>query len=258
MDVGFRVLVFIPGCNFHCITISRTSGAGDILQMRYVLVHSPLVGPATWTPVAERIIESGGSVTVPSLLGIGEADAPRWRYAVDRVTSSLLDCRESLVLVGHSGAGALLPVIGEALQDRTSSHVFVDAILPPISGELSVDEPFLSHLRSLATGGRLPPWSRWWGDDTMREQIETELPLAYFEEPIPVPEGWDRVPAGYIHFSGAYEVASQEAAERGFAVEHVPGGHLHGVVEPQTVAERIVVVAKRLALERCQGAYKPL
>lgn len=104
----------------------------------------------------------------------------------------------------------------------------------------------------------MPPWSKWWGEDAMhalvpnpqvRQRIEAELPelpLDYFEEAIPVPDAWDSVPVAYIRFSDAYEAEAQEAGRRGYAVEHVPGGHLHAVVEPATVAKRIVEVAERL------------
>ena len=195
---------------------------------------------------------------MPSLLGVGDARPPRWCQAVNLVVSSLNEIRDTFVLIGHSGAGALLPVIGKSLHDRVAAYVFVDAILPPTSGEITPDPSWLAHLRSLAIDGRLPPWSEWWGpeamrtlvpDDQIRETIEAELPelpLSYFEESIPVPEAWDRVPVGYIRFSESYEAASMEATCRGHVVEEMPGGHLHAVVEPASVARRIVEVVDKL------------
>jgi hypothetical protein len=35
----------------------------------FILVHSPLVGPSTWSPVARALEEGGHRVAVPSLLG---------------------------------------------------------------------------------------------------------------------------------------------------------------------------------------------
>jgi hypothetical protein len=90
-------------------------------------------------------------------------------------------------------------------------------------------------------------------DKVARERIEAELPqlpLRYFEDPIPVPTDWDRIPVAYIRFSVAYEAAEKEAAERGYVTETIPGKHLHAVVEPKTVANRLVEIAKRLVTLR--------
>lgn len=226
--------------------------------MHYVLVYSPLVGPATWLPVAEELRRSGQPASVPSLLGM--AESPGWEHAVDAVASAVAESEESFVLVGHSGAGALLPVIGEHLPGRVAVYVFLDALLPPLSGEIGTDPSFLAHLRSLAAGDRLPPWSEWWGPDVMealvpdpevRASIEAELPklpLGYFETPAPVPGGWDRVPVAYICLF-AYASAGEEAEDRGYLVEHLPGGHLHLVVEPAKVAQRIVHAVEQLLRE---------
>ena len=41
-----------------------------VIQPALVLVHSPLVGPLTWEPVAERLRSAGRMVVVPSLAGV--------------------------------------------------------------------------------------------------------------------------------------------------------------------------------------------
>ena len=75
--------------------------------MRFMLVHSPLVGPPTWQWVAEALQSSGHDVAVPDLRGaaITGARVP-WVRAPLQLTG-----KEPIVLVGHSGAGFFLPSI---------------------------------------------------------------------------------------------------------------------------------------------------
>jgi hypothetical protein len=45
-------------------------------------------------------------------------------------------------------------------------------------------------------------------DDGTRGLVIEEqprLPLSYFEQPIPTPQGWEQLPCGYILFASAYE-----------------------------------------------------
>jgi hypothetical protein len=44
----------------------------------FVLIHSPLVGPASWSPVAHELERRGREALVHSLLGVAEAPAPQW------------------------------------------------------------------------------------------------------------------------------------------------------------------------------------
>jgi len=56
----------------------------------------------------------------------------------------------------------------------------------------------------MANEGRLPPWTTWWGkeeiarllpDPRTRSRISIEqprLPLSYYEQQIPVPDGWGK------------------------------------------------------------------
>jgi hypothetical protein len=221
-----------------------------------LLVHSPLVGPATWRPVADQLRAAGRHTIVPSLLGVATAPRPRWRFAVDTAVAAAAptaarDDVRTLVVVGHSGAGLLLPAIGAAVGSRLSAYVFVDAALPPPSGHATAEPAFVERMRALSTEGLLPPWSQWWGRDIMtdlvpdsalRAEIDAELPrlpIDYYEDPILIPSGWDAARVAYLQFSPAYERQSQEARERGFIVDRLEGGHLHMAVEPQRVADTV-------------------
>src|SRR5918999_6262326 len=97
----------------------------------FVLVHSPLVGPTSWRPVAHELERRRRLAVVPSLLGVADAPAPQWRHVPEAVRAATSHLQVPVVLVGHSGAGLLLPVIADALTLDVATLVFVDSFLPP-------------------------------------------------------------------------------------------------------------------------------
>jgi pimeloyl-ACP methyl ester carboxylesterase len=219
-----------------------------------VLIHSPLVGPGTWMPVARELEQRGRHVVVPSLLGVADAPAPQWRHCPEAVRAATRHLPGSLILVGHSGAGPLLPAMADAVGDRVGALVFVDTFLPPSNGTARLAEPaFMEQLRGLASDGVLPPWSTWFGeeglrglvaDERLRGALEQEMPrlqLTYFEASIPMPAGWERRPCGYLLFSGdPYGPSAADARDRGWPTLELRGGHhLALVTEPTAVADAL-------------------
>ena len=80
-----------------------------------IAVHSPLVGPATWQPVA-RLLRGRFDVMVPNLHGIAAGPGPyEHRIAAEVARNAQEFARnahfDEIVLAGHSGAGACLPAI---------------------------------------------------------------------------------------------------------------------------------------------------
>jgi hypothetical protein len=220
------------------------------MDVVYVLVHSPSVGPLTWAPVAARL---PGSV-VPSLLEVADAGPPFWPTVTRLVGEALagISPEAPVVLVAHSNAGLFVPLILETAERPIAGCVFVDAALPARSGPTPVAAPELvDFLRPKLTGGRLPRWTDWWDesdvapmfpDEETRRTVSAEqprLPLSYYEQQIPVPDGWDDVPCSYLLFGPPYDVVAQDARERGWAIEHVPGLHLHQLVDPDAVTASI-------------------
>jgi pimeloyl-ACP methyl ester carboxylesterase len=221
--------------------------------MVFVLVHSPLVGSGTWLPVARELAGRGRPVIVPSFAGASGTEELHWWHCVDAVRNAVGALADPLVLVGHSGGGLLLPAIAEAVSPPVVRLIFVDSSIPARTGETPlVPADFLDQLRGLAVNGSLPQWSRWWGPDAMRELVPDEalraalegempsLPLSYFEEAVPSPAGWDRVPCAYLLLSDAYRDAEAEASERGWRVEEIAGQHLHIAVAPATVTDALI------------------
>jgi hypothetical protein len=105
----------------------------------FVLVHSPLVGPFTWSLVADELGTRGVSVALPALPD--DQPAPFWRRHAEAVAAQIAEASGPLVLVGHSGACPSLPAIGTAVDGTVSAYVLVDGDLPlaPGSGGSRID-----------------------------------------------------------------------------------------------------------------------
>jgi hypothetical protein len=114
-------------------------------------------------------------------------------------------------------------------------------------------------LRRKVTDGRLPPWTEWWDEDisvlfpvaATRAAVAAEqprLPLAYYEQSLPVPAGWDdEVSCGYLLFIPPYDEVAADARSRGWLVEELTGQHLHQLVDPDAAADRLITMADSLA-----------
>jgi Integrase core domain len=59
--------------------------------MVFVLVHSPLVGPSTWSPVGRELERRGHRAVVPSLLGPAGAPTRDWRHDVEAARAAAYD-----------------------------------------------------------------------------------------------------------------------------------------------------------------------
>jgi alpha-beta hydrolase superfamily lysophospholipase len=82
------------------------------------------------------------------------APAPQWRHVPEAVRAATAEAAAPVVLVGHSGAGLLLPAIADALTVDVAALVFVDSFLPPASGSLRLAPAgLMSQLRALASHG---------------------------------------------------------------------------------------------------------
>lgn len=220
-----------------------------------LLLHSPLVGPSTWRPLADVLTGRGWQVAVPDLRG-ALAGPPYWSSYANLAAEAGGESRSDLVLVGHSGSGPLLPAVTTALGHSPAAYVFIDAGLP-YDGETLITrapEGFKDMLAGLtAPDGRLAPWTSWWGEDAvdslipdpaLRAEVQSDcprVPMELLQEPLPVPSNWPDAPCCYISFTDEYEYEAEalEAEARGWPVRRVPGNHLQATVDPVSVAETI-------------------
>jgi len=235
----------------------------------FVLVHSPLVGPTSWLPVARELERRGRVVVVPSLCGVAEAAAPQWRHVPEAVRVATGHLQRRVVLVGHSGAGLLLPMIAETLNVEVAGLMFVDSRLPPPAGRSPLGAPgFTGQLRAMATDGLLPRWSRWFGPDAMRELVPDErlradleaemprLPLSYFEAAVPLPDEWaTRCPCAYLLLSALYRESAAAARANRWPVIEIDGvQHLAIATNPLPVTEALLDLERFVSNQPARAA----
>jgi hypothetical protein len=220
--------------------------------LRVVVLPSPLLGPATYEPLATELEAHRCSVTV--------ADLP----VVPTTPQTVLAGFESVLAAGcdvvlaHSNAGYYLPALVER---RSVAAIAMDAALPTEDAceTRLAPKSFAQLIESLPlTAGRLPPWPDWWWrsevlplfpDDVWFERVRREAPRllpAYFTGRLPVPRAWASGPRAYLAFGDTYadEVAFAQAS--GWLVRRVDGNHLAHGAAPAEVARRVRWVCDEL------------
>lgn len=224
-----------------------------------VLAHSPLTGPAAWGRLPEVLRDRGHELVV---VEVTDDDAPP--YAGRYVARAALQVAAGVpsgpvVLVGHSGAGYLLPQIGaarRAARAPVAAYVFLDAGIPYGRGATrstllrGEDQSFADDLDALlAAGGAFPTWD----DDDLRDLVpDDELRAAlvrslrprgqdFFTEPLPFPADWPDAPCGFVRLSAAYERPARVARSRGWPVVEadLAGGHFAMCTDPDGVADAL-------------------
>ena len=235
------------------------------MSYSFVIVHSPLIGPFSLQPVAAQLQHLGHQTVTPSLL-------PALRRSSDFVNAIAQCVREAvtesdvsdpLVLIGHSAAGAFLPVVASQLDREVQAYVFVDARLPRRDASLA-DEDSLEaakRLREMTEDGLLPPWSEWFGEGAMREVIPQDderkrfvaelqrIPIALFSEEISFSSNWPDAPCAYLRLSEFYKPLAREALAMGWTVIEIDGQHLHTLTHPEEVADLLQEVLGQLEIQ---------
>ncbi len=231
--------------------------------MEIVLIHAPLIGPFTWELVADELEARHIRTALPILHNRPGGKKPYWSQYAEEVAEACvgIPSDQAIVLVGHSGAGPLLPALRAQLGCAVSGYIFVDAGLPENGKslfDLFESLEAVETFRGAAQNGFLPVWT----DEDLREAIPDTavrtrfikelhpLPIQVYEEPIPVFAGWPDAPCGYLRFDNnpAYEAASQRAKNTGFAYMQLPGKHFHMLVDPGAVARALLELVYRMGI----------
>jgi hypothetical protein len=221
------------------------------MTARLLLVHSPLVGPSTWELVARELTESGYDTAVVDLTGTVVSGPP---YGLRQAQLIARDSAgRPTILIGHSGAGPLLPAAGMII-GRVLGYIFVDAGLPT-PGQSWMDAAPLElaeQLKQTADDkGWLPAWPDWWSDAVLHQLLPDpatrqhfvqecpRLPLDMFEEVRTPVAQWPDAPAGYLQLSEGYQKEATRARELGWPVAEQPSHHLAMVTEPGRIAKSL-------------------
>jgi hypothetical protein len=225
---------------------------------RFVLLHSPLLGPMAWRAVAVELARRGHAVATPAWPRFGGIASGFYAALADGLAREVAGEAGPVILVAHSGAGALIPALAAGLTAPVSGVIFADAILPHAGRSWFDTAPaeMRQRLRGGAQMGDLPSWDEWWPPGALerlvpaahlREALVAELeplPLAYFEEPAPA-DTYDG-PAAYLQLSGAYDDQGVAAGRYGWPRVRLPLHHLAMLTDPEPVAAALESLAERL------------
>lgn len=214
-----------------------------------VLVHSPFLGPSSLRPLADALASRGRS-TVLLDLRMTVAAAPVHSRLIGGFADAIGDAglAEPTVLVGHSGAGPLLPAFADALDEPVDALIFLDAGLPTPGRAWrdTVAPELYRQLRERSRDGLLPRWHNWFDPALLAEVVADpelralitdeaqEVPLAFLKEDRPSVD-WPG-PAGYLQLSEAYVDDAAQAEALGWPVRRLATHHLAPATDADTVA----------------------
>ena len=228
----------------------------------WLLIPSPLLGPASWRPVAEVLQGLGQEAVIAAPAMTTTAD-------LDHVTPWINDILEveppndrlSTVLVTHSAACPRAPLAVDHLIGKgwsIEAMILVDGRFP--DGRAFTDS--VPRYGAMLDGmirpdDYLPPWPRWWGslveglvvDPVARDLVFNEarpVPRTWFDQPCPVPELPAAVGQGFLSFGPGYEEACRTADGEGWLTRRLAGDHLHQVVAPVSVAGTLMAMVAEM------------
>ncbi|MDQ3742965.1 MAG: alpha/beta fold hydrolase [Acidobacteriota bacterium] len=196
---------------------------------------------------------------VPALESAEGTNVLYWKQHAEEVLKALenVSADRPLILVAHSGGGMLLPAVRQVTGRRVVAYVFVDAMIPEdMKSRLDLfgSKEAARRFRQSAVNGHLPVWTdedlrEEIPDDTLRRRFVSELrplPLAVYEEPIPVFKGWPDAPCGYLQFTPTYEVGKRRAEDSGWPYARVEGGHFQMLRDPEGVTDALLKMVERM------------
>lgn len=229
---------------------------------RLVLIHSPLTGGSFWHPVHDALWTLGQRASLARLPPAERIHPPYWLTHAAGVAAGLPGT-EPVVLVGHSGAGPLLPAIGRLARNRTggadsvAGYLFVDCDLPRdgcCRFDLFDDPAAADALRARCHSGWLPRWR----DDELRTMLPDpdlrrafladlpRTPEALYEELISVPDGWPEAPCGYLALTDGYRGAMTRASAGGWPMQRLHSHHFSPLTHPRRIARALCALLDAL------------
>lgn len=153
--------------------------------MDIILVPGFWLDASSWSGVTPPLTAAGHRAHPLTLPGLEAADAPRadigLRTHIDAVVAVVDEIADPVVLVGHSGGGAIIHGVADARPDRITRAIYVD------SGPLGDGGVINDQLPSEGDEIPLPSWEAF--DDADLVDLEEELRTEFRRRAVPEPRG---------------------------------------------------------------------
>ncbi len=152
--------------------------------MDIILIPGLWLDGSSWSEVAPALEQAGHRVRALTLPGLESVNADRsgirLKDHVDAVVAAVDASDGPVVLVGHSGGGAIAHAAADARPDRIARVVYVDA------GPLGDGNSINDELPVVDGEIPLPDWSEF--DDADLRDLDDELREAFRARSIPTPK----------------------------------------------------------------------
>ena len=153
--------------------------------MDIILVPGFWLDASSWEEVTPPLVAAGHTVHPLTLPGLESVDAPRagigLRTHIDAVVAKIDSFDAPVVLVGHSGGGAIIHGAVDARPDRVVRAIYVD------SGPLGEGGVINDELPDDGDDLPLPPWELF--DDEDLVDLTEDLRAMFRARAIPQPKG---------------------------------------------------------------------
>jgi pimeloyl-ACP methyl ester carboxylesterase len=171
--------------------------------MDIILVPGFWLDASSWSEVTPPLVAAGHRVHPLTLPGLDSLDTPRagigLREHIDAVVAAVDDIDGPVVLVGHSGGGAIIHGAVDARPDRVARAVYVD------SGPLAEGGVINDELPAEGDEVPLPPWEFFEEEDLI--DLNDELRAAFRARAIPEPRAVTSDPQ-HLHDERRYDVSA--------------------------------------------------
>ena len=153
--------------------------------MDIILVPGFWLDASSWGDVTPALAAAGHTTHPVTLPGLESIDAPRAGISLQDHIAAVVNFVDGLegtvVLVGHSGGGAIIHGVADARPDRVARNIYVD------SGPLGEGGAINDQLPTEGDDVPLPPWNGF--EDAYLVDLTDELRAAFRARAIPQPKG---------------------------------------------------------------------